>query len=298
MTFRQPQPRQRRRSFAQLTGLPAHPVGHPDHARSQSLYEFLIPDTQRDLAYGVYLTMALARIHPDPLVESMYSSVREYYQRLEDHLAGARAHDLTAWQRARRMGSFPEPEELGFGYAQDGRDGNGIQEGELSLRILHTLRSHRALSVACAEEPDALALIELVALDRVSDVVATITKRELIRYTQEMAGRYRFSPDCIREVAVPNIWNPDAGKLETQVHVLPVADDGRAILVVPKGIVRSAPPFTPAQYTRFYYPGRRPMTKAEVLADIGDNPDRLLRAMRHVFEDDWRFRPRRDLRDE
>lgn len=299
MSTEQParQPR-RRRTFAELTGLYAHPVGHPEHERSQIRYEFLIPDTRRDLQYGVYLTMALAKHDPDPLVAAMYDTVREYFAELADLLNSARSGDQTAFRRARRMARFPEPKELGFGYARHDRSGNGMDEGPLNDRVLATLFSHPALAAACAEEPDALAFVEMVALDRVSDAVATITKSLLVEFTQQMALHYRFSPDCLKVVPVANVWCAASGVLQVERHEVPVADDGSAILVVPKGIVRSAPPFSAAQYTRYWYPGRKPMAKAEVLADIGSDPQRLLVAMRATLKDEWRYRPRRDLRND
>lgn len=296
MSQREPAGKPRGRTFAQLSGLPLHPIGHPDHRGDRA--EFVIPDTQRDLPCGIYLTMVLAKDHPEPVVVAIWQEVRHFFVDLETDLVRARGGDDLALKRARRRTRFPEVGEIGCGYTAENRAGKGIRDGILGDRVLDTLLQYPALSKACAEEPDAISLIELVGLDRVSDIVATIAKRHLIEYTQRMAARYKFPDSFQRDIVIQGIWDRGTASLKTGIFLLPVADDGRAILLLPKGIVRSAPPFTAAQYTRHHHGAlHRPLTKREVLEDMGNDPERLLRAMRNIFQDEWRYRPRRDLRD-
>jgi hypothetical protein len=137
----------------------------------------------------------------------------------------------------------------------------------------------------------------LVDIDRVSDVFATVAKRELIQYTVEQAAKWRFDSTCMHSVAVPNVWDPASGRLINVTERLPVTDDGRIILLVDKRIVRSAPPVRAPQYSRVHFGGAaRSLTKAEVLEDAERNPGRLLEAIDDILNDDWRFRPRRDFR--
>jgi GNAT superfamily N-acetyltransferase len=282
-----PQPGgERQRKFFQLVGIPEV---------EEKFLPFVIPDLDRDLEKGMYVTAALAAKHPNPTVKAFFSEIQSYFQCLEAYLVRARAGDQDAYLRARRMVQCPEVPEIRFGYTREGHRGKGIGQWELSEHIFQMLFQNPALSRACAEEPDALAFIPNVSLDRVSDLFATIGKRHLIEYTESQAQRRGFTG--MKRVVVKGVWDSSSERLADRIAVLPKPAGGPAVLLVAKGILRSSPPVREEQYAARFHGGAR-MSKEEVLSDAALFPDRLIRTIREVLEDDWRFRPRRDFRDD
>jgi hypothetical protein len=188
--------------------------------------------------------------------------------------------------------------ELGFGYSKSNWSGSGVGDGSLGEHLFQTLLNYPELSRTCGEEPDALAFIPLVDLDRCSDIFGTIVKRRLIEYTMEQVARFRFANSCMRTVIVPGVWDARARKLVSMRAELPVTDHGRTVLLVEGKVVRSSPPVRQAQYTRLYHGNVRSLTKEEVLEDAQLHPGRLLNAIRTVLKDAWRYRPRREFRED
>ena len=285
--IRQPRPWEK---FERLTG-----VSFP----RQDLVEFVLPDLDRDIERGMFITIQLAKTHSNPLVSQMYVIAKDFYWRLAREIISARLGNAIALRRARIMASFPEAPEIGFGYTAKGRRGRGVGSGALNRFIVDRFLKYPGMVLACAEEPDALSLIDGVGLDRSSDAVATICKVQLIEFTQEQARILRFRQQCMRSVRVSNVWSRCKGRLVSEKAELPVTESGDPILLVPKGIVRSSPPVRVHHYGEFYdMRGDKRSLKERIMDENADSPDRLLRAMRKVFEEPWRFRPRREFRED
>jgi hypothetical protein len=277
------------RSFAELTG-----VRYP-----QSVLPFVIPDLQRDIPVGMAITMQLSLQSRDPLVRGMYDDVREYFAILHALVEGIRSTgDQFALARAHRLVSFPEVPEIGFGYSAVGRTGSGVGDGALNADLIRTLLRYPGLSQALTRHPDALYFFAGFGIDRVSDVFATIVKRRLVEYTQIQSARFRFASSCFQQVMIRDIWDGHHG-FDSQTFELPVADDGEAVLLVPKNLVRSAPPVQPHQYARFYRLEDSAWLglKRRIMDENRNSPTKLLRLMDQIFKDPWRYRPRRDLGD-
>ncbi|HLL47661.1 MAG TPA: hypothetical protein VK399_13205 [Longimicrobiaceae bacterium] len=259
--------------------------------------DFVIPDLSRDLPYGVYLTPQLAQLSVNPVVTRIYTLAKGYFGELESTLSDARAGSDVAHKRMGKLADFPEPGEFGFGFTRRSWRGRGVGNGELSAYILEVMYQCPTLAKVCTVHPDALAFIPFVATDRVSDVIANVSKDAFIEYTQQQADFYGFDPRCMREVPVKHVWDPANCEFVTRRVVVPVREDGLPILLAPKEIVRSSPPVRPSQYTRTFHGVRRSLTKDEILQELGDRPNRLVRLMDQIFEELWRYRPRREFRD-
>ena len=277
-------------AFERLTG-----VTFP----SQFLVDFVLPDLDRDIERGMFITLRLAKTHPNPLISEMYETAQDCYSRLAGEIKSAIAGDVSARDRAHRMASFPEAPEIGFGYTVKGWRGRGVGSGELNRFIVDRFLKYPGMVLACAREPDALSLIDGVGLDRSSDAVATICKAQLIKFTQEQARIWSFRKKCMRVVRVLNIWSRSKGRLVSGGAELPVTKSGDPILLVPKGIVRSSPPVQVHHYRDFYnMRGDDRSLKKRIMDENADSPARLLRAMRKVFDEPRRFRPRREFRED
>jgi hypothetical protein len=286
-----PTPGRSSRTFAQVTG-----INFP-----QATVDFVIPNLLRDLEQGLCITVALARKHASPYVRAMYREAYQYFTQLKNNLDRAAMGDQLAMTRAWTMADFPEPHEIRFGYTRVGSMGNGVGAGELSGYILQSLLRWPQLRAACAVEPDSLCLIERIGLDRVSDVMATITKKHLIEFTIDRAAFWGFDPACMRTVDIENVWDSAAGRLLTVTASVPVDDRGAAIILVPKGIVRSSPPLKVRQYFNDVYGSARAdgeESKADLARDAENNPGALGKFVEDRLRDPEKFKARREFRDE
>lgn len=254
----------------------------------QHLVDFVVIDLQRDLLQGMYLTPALAKRHPNPLVKAIYGDVRQYFERIRDLLVLARQGSQLAEQQIMQMLTLPEANEIAMGYTRAGWQGNGFSP-ELAYKVLYAIPE--LAEVAC-DEPDVITFIPGISLDRMSDLIATVGKRALTRFTISTAQRYRFDGKLQRGV-VQNVWDfasNGLGSLNADV----LSYRGRVLLLVPKHIVRSSPPMRVEQYADFI--GEKVMAKADVLVDIASHPGRLRSFVNVVMAEEWRYRPRRKFR--
>lgn len=282
-------PSGRLRSFAEITG-----VRYP-----QALLPFVIPTTTSDAQVGMAITARLAG--DDPTYHRWYEHLRSHLRFIRDELDKARKGDSLAFVRATRATHFPECPGLGFGYCIVGRRGNAIGGGDLNNDFIELLLEHVGFCEMLADEPDALYLLELWGLDRVSDAFASILMiPELIPYTQKMAKLYRFDPACMKKEVEVRGMDPVTRRVVTVRAVLPVADDGEAIILVPKGLVRSAAPVSTSQYARLQrlsFSDSKAI-KQRILRDCKHSAERLRYVMKNIFSEKWRYRPRRSFRDD
>lgn len=287
-----PAPRRAPRDFFALTGVAFPRAGNKP---VQSLLPFPIPNLLRDSLLGMYLTPVLAKIHPDATVQRLYYDVRAYLVTLRDTFALARGGDRLALARAHRMLAWPEANELRYGYAAEGSMGTGLGGGKLHHLVFDTLMKTPALLDVAIFAPDIFAMIPLISLDRMGDFVGSVGKDAVIAHTQKVMRLYFPNSDCVRLVDVPGCWDPVAQNWVTRRVELPVADDGRAILLPHKKTVRSSPPLRAQQFAR--YIGRGEMDKPSVIAYVQANPTKLLSFAEDVLKDEWRYLPRRIFRD-
>lgn len=281
-------PGRQRRPFAEVVGRAFDPETCP----------FLIPDLGKDTPRGTYITVARARYYKGP----GQSHVRQWYQTVVEFFGTVKEFvdrgDQVALGRARSMLAVRETAETRLGYSQHGSKGTAVGDGELREELLVWCRSNSELLNACLTEPDTVSLAPLFGLDRVSDLMVGIGKKSVIAFTKEMAQLYGFDENCMRDAPVENVWQPDSQTFRTEIHRLPVDDDGNVILLVPSDLIRSAPPITAAQYFGdFYGPEFRGNTsKAAVLSDASAHPGRLKRFAEDRMRDPDKYLPRRDLR--
>jgi hypothetical protein len=280
------------RTLDQVVGV-SFPAQHVD---------FVLIDLERDYRTGLYLTLALAKNHPDPIVKKMYGTAVRFFKQVDALMT---IGDQVSLARARKMLSFPEPFEIRLGYAGMGSYGSGIGQGTLGDYVFDVLLAHPALRAAVAVEPDAICLIPGVAMDRSSDMVATITKPHLIEFTASQAAFWQFDPACFRLRNVDNCWDEPNQRLGQLMAKVPVDDLDRTFLLVPKEICRSGPPMSGGQYFRdLNGPDGAPSggdgesLKELVLEDAARNPARLTEFVRDRMRDPDKFKPRREFRKE
>lgn len=286
MSHINPRPQRSVRNFFEVVG----------KVFDQKKVPFLIPDLERDLPFGVYVTMARAKRSEYPEIRRWYQECTAFFAEIARLLDAHRSGDKLALGRARAMLTVPEQRDVRLGYSTEGHCGSGLGTGNLQALLLAQLLAAPELANACALEPDMLACARQFHLDRPSDIVVAIGKEPLIVFTQRCAQFFGFDPACMQEVRM-RVWDAASMQWSWRVYTLPVDDDGLPIVLVPTDLVRSAPPVSAVSYFEEHvgpkYQGSR--TKDALLAHAALNPGDLGKYATERLKDPDRFKPRRDL---
>ncbi len=150
---------------------------------------------------------------------------------------------------ARQLLNFPEPAEIGFGYAKSGKKGSGVGE-YLTELIIDSLNSSDELLARGIRHIEELQLLSMgIGPDRISDISANILKGYLIQYTQKQCDLWNIR----MEKGVPvHHFLDGANERWIDGHFdLPVSPiDHSPLLFVPRRIVRSLPWINYADFAR------------------------------------------------
>jgi hypothetical protein len=201
---------------------------------TQADVDFVIPDLAIDLRLAI-----------DPFL--LYKSRDSDYRNAHDLILtvfneAIHRYAIDDIHAAAQLISFPEVNEIGFGYTEAGIHGSGLGE-HLNALLLDTLAASPALVQRGVRHVEEMQLVSLgIGPDRVSDIAANILKEFLIGYTQTQADQWRIPIE--RGVPLPNVFDFHEmswvdGHYDLPVN--PLATPPRAILLVPRRIVRTLP---------------------------------------------------------
>lgn len=199
---------------------------------TQSEVDFVIPDLAIDVPLAI-----------DPFL--LYKSRDEQLQRLHDHLLAIFNRGIRLYREGERFEldrliDFPEVNEIGFGYTDQRIQGSGLG-WYLNRLLADTLAASKPLQERGLRHVEEMQLISLgVGPDRVSDIAANVLKAFLVEYTQQQAELWDIP--ITRDVPLEHYfdfesWNWTDGYFDLPVNPL----SGRAILLVPRRIVRQLP---------------------------------------------------------
>jgi hypothetical protein len=200
----------------------------------QTDVDFVIPDLARDLRLAI-----------DPFL--LFKSRNPEYKRAHDQLLSVFNEAIGRYSRGDIAGaasliSFPEVNEIGFGYTAKGIHGTGLGE-YLNRLVLDTLGASPELVQRGIRHVEEMQLVSLgIGPDRVSDIAANVLKGFLIEYTQNQAQLWNIPVE--RGVPVHNAFDFDGWRWGDGYYDLPVnplAHPPRPILLVPRRIVRMLP---------------------------------------------------------
>jgi hypothetical protein len=246
----------------------------------QELVPFVIPDMNRDLKTGVFITLALGRAHPDRFIRDIYDSVQAFMEELDILASNAERGDHRAAVEFERRLNFPERSEARFGYTGRGHSGSAVGDGDVGVWVRNVLLTYPALRRVLVTAPDALQLIPRLDMDRISDIILTIALREFIRITQHYAVQHSFSASCMREYAWDNVWNAKTRSYDAKLRALvPCDHHGRPILLVPTDLVRGSRALDSRDYLSIDpVSGKQVqehLSKTKLLEQLGRDPKRL-----------------------
>jgi hypothetical protein len=170
----------------------------------------------------------------DPELRSLHASIVEHFA--EGVSAIAKGDDSSA----RYVLDFPEASEIGFGYGTNDKRGSGLGKILTNL-LIGSLKMSPAFLERGIRHVEEMQLISPgIGPDRIGDIAANILKEYLIRYTQRQCEVHNLPVQSL--VPVIHVYDPKEKHWRDGYFDLPVnPEDGRAIVFVPRRIVRQLP---------------------------------------------------------
>lgn len=199
---------------------------------SQFAVDFVIPRMGIDVPIGI--DPFLLYKSRDPEFVELHSLLMAVFS------SGIEAVKERNFQEARRILSFPEPPEIGFGYTQRSKKGAGVGRRLTELLIETLLASPKLLErgVRHVEE------MQLVAIgigpDRISDITANVLKQFLINYTRKQCDLWKLPIEA--DVPIEHYFDAERREWAAGHFDLPInPETSEPILLVPRRIVRTLP---------------------------------------------------------
>lgn len=198
----------------------------------QADVDFVLPNLATDLRIGI-----------DPFL--LWKSRDPEYRAVHDALLAAFNYAIDRFSRgdqetAQRIIDFPEVEEIGFGYRQGKAPGTGMGD-HLNSLLLATLGESPLLVQRGVRHLEEMQLVTLgIGPDRTSDMAANLLKQFLIDYTQRQCETYGVP--LTNGVPVEHVFDYEQMDWVDGYYDLPRNPmTGRAVLLVPRRIVRALP---------------------------------------------------------
>lgn len=203
----------------------------PFSALKQAEVDFVIPSSTADLPLGI-----------DPFL--LYKSRDPAYRKLHETLTslfneGMNQVALGNHSEARYLLDFPEPAEIGLGYAKDSKRGSGVGSVLRDL-LVSSIEETPELAQRGVRHIEEMQLLSLgIGRDRISDIAANVFKQHLIEYTQKQAEIWGLT--LTADVPVHHYFSARDHQWEDGYFDLPVSADNSPVLLVPKRWVRVLP---------------------------------------------------------
>ena len=167
------------------------------------------------------------------IVQSFIATTLTYYENGDLPLAQA------------IFNSSNESNEIFLGYSTSSPRGNGNTETSLTEVFNYVVREG-ILGGGIVERVEDLSIfVPKFGPDYLSDLVASLLKRELILFTVEQCAKHEINRTV--ELERP-FWNHNSRSWETITEMLPATPDGRPIVLVPKDIVVAEYAYSPLKY--------------------------------------------------
>lgn len=170
----------------------------------------------------------------DPELRTLHTSIVEHFA---DGVSAIAKDDELG---AKYILDFPEVAEIGFGYGASDKRGSGLGK-ILTTLLIGSLKVSPAIMERGIRHVEEMQLISPgIGPDRVGDIASNILKEYLIRYTQRQCEVHNLTIQSL--VPISHVYDSKERCWRDGYYDLPVnSEDGRAILFVPRRIVRQLP---------------------------------------------------------
>lgn len=193
----------------------------------------------------LYVDPFLVFTDADPFWSSAHDDLIAFFSLAQEYVRAADGNRSgPAWNKAKRMLTFPEPKEFALGLAMGSPDGAGTGP-KYATKMASALQLINALP-----DGDSVKYLESFVLfcdglgvDRISDAFCNVIKARFIEYTAAVVGRHQLPTT---NVPVKHAsWLPSNGRwndLRLQLPKSPVTTGG--VLLVPERFLKDIPRVT------------------------------------------------------
>lgn len=192
--------------------------------------EFVNVDTETDTSLFIDpFSIKFSKLFTQ--AEIAFSKIDSFFNhvyRLYDEDRAKEALDLFVFSR--------ESNELHLGYSNRRKSGKGVSKEILHL-VFSTLRSNREIADEMSIDPLSLVIfVPNFAEDRMTDLITSIIKKELLEFTLSQAIKHRKDIDY-SDYDYGYYWNEQRSVWERLIGPSVKDEVGNALLLVPKDIV-------------------------------------------------------------
>jgi len=168
-----------------------------------------------------------------------HGELLRHFTRCYDLIAKGGSPSSLSAQTAHSLLKFPEPHELGLGYTEHGRRGQGGGDGR-ARQIANSIATAIAAGLTKPEHIEEIGILnEGIGADGISDAACNVLKARLIAYTKDVAARHQLptAPHRIRNARV----DLTGGRWISEQHELPPSPDGDPVILVPARFLNHLP---------------------------------------------------------
>jgi hypothetical protein len=202
---------------------------HYNLGKTQGELDFVDVKVDRDTS--LYVDPAALRRLPGTWAHEGIALVQDFFQAVIDAIAaGDQDRALTLLRGLR------EPNETRLGLSSGKPRGRALGPDSAEDIYEALARSEATRTGLLSHLEDTVLLVRGIGPDIVSDITTNLIRGPLLAYTEDTAAQNEITLES--GVASGPLWDPDEGRwYEGRLVRLPIADD-RALLLVPKAIVR------------------------------------------------------------
>lgn len=214
-----------------------------------SEYFEIRPNNQRDLEFVDIRIDTDNYLFIDPTIMAISQNERDiaWHEKVQSFVETALGfyRDENIPEARAIFNSSNESNEIFLGYSIGSPRGNGNSENSLD-EVFTYVNNQRLIMEGLIERVEDLGLfVPKFGPDSLSDLVASLLKKELIEFTIEQCEIHGI--DRTVELRKP-FWNHEERNWGTVTEMLPANEDGRPIVLIPKGIVTRSYAYDPRNY--------------------------------------------------
>lgn len=177
----------------------------------------------------------------DELFKDSYEKTITFFDKAFEIAAVSKKNDSDIrYKQLKRMMSFPEVEEICLGYAESDTGGSG-SGGKFSKIIVDSIFESLEMGITNYNFFEEIGLFNLgFGCDRISDMTATLIKKELVEYTQNICQKHKIETKAVRLNQYE--FNYRFNRWESKILELPLNPyNQKAIILVPERFLRELP---------------------------------------------------------
>lgn len=216
---------------------------------------------------------------PGPSWTGSHDHLLAFFSMVMTYVAEAKNNDKhPAWQKAKNLLLFPEPQEFCLGMAVGSPKGAGSGPG-LQEDMLVGAKAAVNLGMQDLEHMEMLVLFSGgIGVDRISDMVCNVLKSYFIRYTQAVCKKHGVPTKKFK--IRHSSWDESHGRWVDGHHDLPANPffPTIAVILTPERFLREIPTVDPSEFWNYAWVNEGEQLRGDFNYDLGKNVPAAKRA--------------------